>query len=752
MTVAIVPSPSGQLIESWFASLYRDCEGWLTIFSIDKQTGTRHTEWAPVDAPDQAASIAVKRAPQCDVWFGVATRQERLGEGKRGGAADCLHIPAMWADIDILGQNHSATDLPPDLQAARQLLADYPLAPTATVHSGGGLQPYWVLSEPLKASDVGDFLDRWAHTWTVFAERHGWHIDNVWDVARVLRVPGTQNRKNDPIDVTLLEVNKGRRYGLDDLDQWMIDLPVRDDTDRPTVPYIGPQRPGDAFNAVRDGAGVLEAAGFTLEQADANGDRHYHAPGAANATGATVYAEDGHTTIWSETAAARWPTLQVRRPYDAFGLYNHLNHGGNWVAASDELARQGYGSKHVGELPPIVGPPTEPVIPKTLNLRWVTDVFDAPPREPDPLIHGMLRQGEMCVIGAPRAIGKSMFAMNMATLLGRGRGMLADNLRIARQCRVLYAQGELDEWESFARWYRMAGSEGPPEGVAETFDRWRLRVVRRRQSSSGADRGQGWSESDEFMEAVLDGRLEATIAEHKIDVLIIDPWAVYFAGSENSNDEVEAGLDKLRDLTLRYGLSVVIFHHIGKSSDAREPEDLWRGASRLADWASTRVTIMPHYTQRQAEEQQMTRQQARQFVDVFFLRRGEPTPDFSMKIDHGSGWWRGWDAPSRPVVQTMQPADVAERCPQSGWPSVSRAAESLGMHRDKASGLLAAAVREGLLEEVEGAHGGRAFVLPADLPENPPGRSADDLPPRLSAGHLPENPPGRSDDPSDQEF
>lgn len=356
----------------------------------------------------------------------------------------------------------------------------------------------------------------------------------------------------------------------------------------------------------------------------------------------------------------------------------------------------------------------EPEQPSTLAIRWVDEVFEAPPRQPDVLVHGLLRQGELCVIGAPRAIGKSMLAMNLATLLGRGAGQLADTLKVSRRAKVLYAQGELDEYESYMRWYRMAGSEGPPSGVGETFDRWRLRTVTRRSSSSGRDDGAGWSESDEYVEAVLDGRLEATIAENGIDVLIIDPWAVYFAGKESSNDEVEAALDKLRDITLRRGLAVVIFHHLGKSREAAEPEDLWRGASRLADWASTRVTILPHFSEREAREMNMTRQEARRFVDVFMLRRGEPTPDFAMEIDHRSGWWRAWNPPGRPVEIHLTSADVAARCAEAGgWASIAKAAASLEVGKSKATELIERALVEGDLDEIPTPGKGRSFV-PSD--------------------------------------
>ncbi len=283
----------------------------------------------------------------------------------------------------------------------------------------------------------------------------------------------------------------------------------------------------------------------------------------------------------------------------------------------------------------------------TLSLRWLRDAVGTPLPESPEYIAGMMRAGELCVLGAERGIGKSWFAKNAAVLLGQGDGYLGGTLRVLRPAKVLVCHDEIDAWEASRRWKMLTGTGEVPEGVAETFDRWRLRTVRKRSSAGGSDDGSRWSESDEWIDASLDGRLEQTIAAHGFEVVIIDPWAVYFSGSENSNDEVEAALDKLRDLALRYGVAILILHHLGKAIEAREPEDLWRGASRLADWASTRITLLRHYSERQAEQQGMTRQQARRYVDVKFLRRSTPTDDFSMKLNAETGWWERWIAPEQ---------------------------------------------------------------------------------------------------------
>lgn len=332
---------------AWLSQLYDHIDGgWLTLFSR-ATTGHTFTDWAPVDDYDALIAHATRRAAEGDVWWGVATRTDVLPEGRRGGAEDCGHLPALWVDIDIAGPGHKGGHpLPPDVAAARRLLADYPLPPTTIVHSGGGLQAWWVLDEPLPAADAGPVLARWGHTWAELAGRHGWHVDNVFDVARIMRLPGTFNHKLEaPRPVVVVEGHPGRRYGLDDLDQHLTEPPPPEARPAATrAPWSGPQRPGDAFNEAHTTSEVLAADGWQHRRTDRNGDEQWTRPGKdpRQGTSATVYAsEDGHVTIWSDAI----PDVETRRPYDAFGLYAALHHGNDHTAASDALESQGYGTK-----------------------------------------------------------------------------------------------------------------------------------------------------------------------------------------------------------------------------------------------------------------------------------------------------------------------------------------------------------------------------------------------------------------------
>ena len=321
--------------------------GWLTLFSVDRTTGEKPTRWTEIGETDAAAQQAAELATTGCVWFGVAPRAERLTGGRRGGASDCLTIPALWLDIDIRSDAHASEQLPETLDDALALLDEFPLPATAVVDSGHGLQAWWQLTEPLAGDAATKLLADWGATWARLGDRHGWHVDNVFDLARVMRLPGTWNRKGKPKLVTIISENWERTYGVDDIDGHLIPAPapVSPAATRRDLPYIGPERPGDAYNAVADPGSILERAGFHFDHSTPDGARHYRAPHrtkTTDTTGATVYS-DGHTTLWSQTFA-RSTGMDVRRPYDAYGLYAHIEHRGDWRAATIALRAAGYGA------------------------------------------------------------------------------------------------------------------------------------------------------------------------------------------------------------------------------------------------------------------------------------------------------------------------------------------------------------------------------------------------------------------------
>ena len=91
----------------------------------------------------------------------------------------------------------------------REAMPTYP--PTHYVTSGGGIHCYWLFAAPWFFKDEQDKLDaqmmsRGLHARIqAAAQRHGWKIDNVSDLARLLRIPGSYNMK-DPQNPRLVRI------------------------------------------------------------------------------------------------------------------------------------------------------------------------------------------------------------------------------------------------------------------------------------------------------------------------------------------------------------------------------------------------------------------------------------------------------------------------------------------------------------------------------------------------------------------
>jgi hypothetical protein len=123
----------------------------------------------------------------------------------RGTAADAHMLNFLWADLDYGTVGHKAPPsghpLPATEEDARNLIKGMP-EPTLTVHSGGGLYPIWVLDKPIlitddNRADIEKLSERWQNTISRRAEKLQVHYGNVGNLDRLLRLPGTINRKDE---------------------------------------------------------------------------------------------------------------------------------------------------------------------------------------------------------------------------------------------------------------------------------------------------------------------------------------------------------------------------------------------------------------------------------------------------------------------------------------------------------------------------------------------------------------------------
>ncbi len=167
-----------------------------------------------------------------DVYVGVALSPADHGTHFRlkleGNERLPSSITGLWSDIDVVNPGHKKRNLAPSAENALTVLfPEFP--PSILVHSGGGLQAWWLFKELWRLDSerdtrkAGALAVRWIRAIRARAAERGWDIDSVGDLTRVLRVPGTCNCKipGQPRPVRLIDVND-RRYNPSELG-WHLD-------------------------------------------------------------------------------------------------------------------------------------------------------------------------------------------------------------------------------------------------------------------------------------------------------------------------------------------------------------------------------------------------------------------------------------------------------------------------------------------------------------------------------------------------
>jgi hypothetical protein len=179
-----------------------DADGFVEL-RAKKQPGPR--EFVRLSQPDVAdrlfAYIVACERDENHPYFGVAER----ATDANGRKENLSWFRALYADCDFKDSSEPET---------RQRLADFPLQPSVLVESGGGLYPFWLLNEPVDLRAEGAIARTESVIRRLVATLHA--DTNATDVSRVLRLPGTQNRKYDPPrEVRITAFYPERRYSLE---------------------------------------------------------------------------------------------------------------------------------------------------------------------------------------------------------------------------------------------------------------------------------------------------------------------------------------------------------------------------------------------------------------------------------------------------------------------------------------------------------------------------------------------------------
>lgn len=249
--------------------------------------------------------VAVKDAPAevaryvegHSVWIGAnGVRENADGRGKN---ADVTAVRSVPADLDVeeMGATGKRLATRDDAEAViSDLSGMLGVEPAVVVDSGHGLQPRWLVKHDPGGFDNADaqaVLNEWKLLVFQVCEDHGGTTDSVFDLARVLRAPGTVNHKK-PVAPTSADYRGGEPVTLDhvrDTVRMYLDTsasvsptggaqvgagathgrsgsdPFTGPAESRSNPHVGPIPVGSRDESLRDYARMLCGKGLEIEEA-----------------------------------------------------------------------------------------------------------------------------------------------------------------------------------------------------------------------------------------------------------------------------------------------------------------------------------------------------------------------------------------------------------------------------------------------------------------------------------------------------
>ena len=205
------------LLNSLFHGVH---DGWLSIWTKPGNK-TRWFDFSSEKLLDDVMAYSEEMdANGHDVYFGVCPSKVKKTSG-RMAQTDAKSLPGFFVDVDtLLDASKAGKRLPANPAEAFTVLCGLSCPPSLCVNSGHGLHAYWLLTA---AKPIGDLENiKKALKWFAegIAAATGWMLDTgASEPARVLRVPGTHNRKeNPPLSVEVIQPGgEVRRYTMEEL-------------------------------------------------------------------------------------------------------------------------------------------------------------------------------------------------------------------------------------------------------------------------------------------------------------------------------------------------------------------------------------------------------------------------------------------------------------------------------------------------------------------------------------------------------
>jgi hypothetical protein len=319
-----------------------------------------------------------------DVWFSLnpgTTGYRTLPDGRqvptnRVTRQTVTRLAALHADLDVGGRGKTI----PSAEAAKGIVTDLSTMlgtpPIAVIASGHGYQPIWAIEPEAFAGDEATaLLKRWGALVRGVAETYGGEVDSVFELARLVRAPGTINYKHDPVPATATML-PGRRLTIAEI---VAVLDAHSPAPEPTASAMG------AASGTYDGPKPEQATTYEINAVNAEIGRLKALPrpwhdGAG--WDATIFAV---ATSLTEIANSSWATLtheQVEQIIEQYAPYDEAWDGRR---AKLESARRTAGGKQRPAPNQILGGPANDFV---MRIAQQQGFMAAAPGTPAGLVPG----------------------------------------------------------------------------------------------------------------------------------------------------------------------------------------------------------------------------------------------------------------------------------------------------------------------------------------------------------------------------
>jgi hypothetical protein len=253
------------MTESFIRAFFRDAPAGQHILLWTVGRGGEKTSHWCSSVEEAVLAGQSDKTQDKNTYFGVGTRRygKYIEPNQRGDEKDVAYLYGTWIDIDIRSDAHAKENLPDSIEEAMDILEAVPLEPSYVINTGHGIQAYWLFTTPMSCGiqwqETKKWTKRFNYTFKLFSKKMGWDVDSVFDLTRVMRLPGTMNVKGGGSAPVTIISQSDKRYDPFEITEYLIDESlVSEPTNIVSVPTdnvtvsLSAQPPLDKFEALFD--------------------------------------------------------------------------------------------------------------------------------------------------------------------------------------------------------------------------------------------------------------------------------------------------------------------------------------------------------------------------------------------------------------------------------------------------------------------------------------------------------------------